>query len=332
METINALHDAFKDAESDLEAAKDRLSCLTSELGQYQLFEEKMAGEEDSVERTISNSERELLKERQVLCELKAASSISQVQLEILDRQHDESPRVLLAMVGRLLSRHADEISCVERIQKEADDVMSQKSVTADNFTQARDVRKMLYEDRRRSQEKLLGELQAALLEDTDTLQLLRACIDGMIKKNELLRDREEEVAALYGCPAPSSCEHTQDPFIAPHSRAPVDHSAARKKRNDCQRSHSTAALSQQQPHRSPATPRHVMHQQQQLPPQSASAPWYKFNKKLHQEQEQVFSHSCSSTHTSTSTTVVTPHTVMTTNEEAFHSATELLELLDDEE
>jgi hypothetical protein len=63
------------------------------------------------------------------------------------------------------------------------------------DIDEARGMRKMLIEGRERDSHKLEGELQATLKDGLDTLHLLQACIDGMIRKNSLIRDREKERA-----------------------------------------------------------------------------------------------------------------------------------------
>jgi hypothetical protein len=63
------------------------------------------------------------------------------------------------------------------------------------DIDEARGMRKMLIEGRERDCHKLEGELQVTLKDELDTLHLLQACIDGMIRKNSLIRDREKERA-----------------------------------------------------------------------------------------------------------------------------------------
>ena len=195
MDTINALHDAFKEATSVLQKSKDRVERLADELGKYEIYEKRVIEEEQRVAESIAVTRDELYVQQRVLEDLEGSCRIKELHAEVLNLTVEASPRVVCTIIDSLVSQQKADMLSLESLVESSAKLKKYSNTAVHDIDEARGMRKMLIEGRERDSHKLEGELQATLKDGLDTLHLLQACIDGMIRKNSLIRDREKERA-----------------------------------------------------------------------------------------------------------------------------------------
>ena len=190
MDTINALHNTFKEASSELQISQDRVSRLEQELGQYQLYQKTLADEEKNVANEIIHFKGLITKEQMELEEYEVSHHNKLLQLDLLNTKIAVFPTIICEKVDQATVKQRKEILSLEQTLQYTITPKNTEnaSQTGADIIQTKRLIQLLKEEQVRTSHKMTQCLQATLEEEKDTLQLLEACIGGMIRKNQQIK------------------------------------------------------------------------------------------------------------------------------------------------
>ena len=191
MDTINALHNSFKDASAELQDSQDRVSRLEEVLQQYQQYSKNLKEEEIDVDKSTTHFKNLRQKEQQVLSAHEETYQQKQLELDLLNYKIDMLPVVLCGKVDEAIVKQNDAIVNLEKTSSAPSLKAAGNSaaIITSQIIQAKETLKMAIASRIREHENMFDDLQVTLEEETDTLRLLQACIDGMLRKKRQSRE-----------------------------------------------------------------------------------------------------------------------------------------------